>query len=96
MKLFLISPQTSCETEVERHVKDKFPEHHIVLDERDSPAWIVAAPSLSTPASVSEQVGIGNGGDDTVGGLVVQIHDYFGYENKRLWQQLEVWLNENS
>ena len=96
MKLFLISPQASCATEVEQRIKSTFPQHHIVLEERSPPAWIVAAPRLSTPASVSDQVGLGNGDGDALEGLVVQFRDYFGYESKRLWQQLEVWLQENS
>lgn len=94
MKLFLISPADSCAELVEKNIKDKFPERHLSLDDRESLVWIVAAPSQSTPASVSQELGIGNGDDDSLFGLVVQIHDYFGFDNKSLWQQLEVWLHE--
>ena len=94
MKLFLISPTDSCAEQVERHIKGKFPEHHLSLDDRESLVWIVAAPHQSTPASVSKELGIGNGDGDSLFGVVVQIHDYFGFDNKSLWQQLEVWLHE--
>lgn len=95
MKLFLISPTDSCAKQVERRIKNKFRDRYLALEERDAPVWIVAAPSQSTPAHISEAVGIGNGNGDPLGGLVVQIHDYHGYDSKRLWQQLEVWLNEH-
>lgn len=98
MKLFLISPKAICEKEVERNIEQKFPGHYIVLDERNSPAWIVAAPNPSTSASISDELGIGAGNgkgvSDALGGLVVQIHDYCGFDTKSLWQQLEVWRNE--
>lgn len=96
MKLFLISPQFSCATQVGQNIKREFLEHHLVLKDRNSAVWIVAASDQNTPASISEQVGIGGDNDNPLGGLVVQIHDYHGYDSKRLWQQLEVWLNENS
>lgn len=94
MKLFLISPTTSSAKQVEDRIQDKFREHHLALDERNSSVWIVAAPEQSTPASVSKSLGIGNGSEDSFFGLVVQIHDYFGFDNKSLWQQLEVWLHD--
>lgn len=94
MKLFLISPTAACAEQVERLIENKFQDRHLALEDRDAPVWIVAAPSQSTPASVSKELGIGNGDGDSLFGLVVQIHDYFGFDNKSLWQQLEVWLHE--
>lgn len=94
MKLFLISPVASCAQQVGQRIQDKFPEHHLALDDRQQLVWIVAAPDQSTPASVSKGLGIGNGSEDSFFGLVVQIHDYFGFDNKSLWQQLEVWLHD--
>ena len=96
MKLFLISPTASCAEQVGQRIEQKFPDHHVALDERSSPVWIVAAQDQYTPARVSEKVGIGNGNGDSLGGLVVQIHDYYGFDSKSLWQLLEVWLSENN
>lgn len=95
MKLFLISPKFSCVAQVGPNIQREFPERHLVLKDRNASVWIVAAPDQSTPASISEQVGIGGDNGNPLGGLVVQIHDYHGYDSKRLWQQLEVWLNEH-
>ena len=36
---------------------------------------------------------MGNGNGNSLLGLVVQIHDYYGFDTKSLWQQLEVWLS---
>ena len=94
MKLFVISPTASCAEQVEQRIEQKFPDHHVALDDREKLVWIVAAPAQSTPASVSKSLGIGNGAEDSFFGLVVQIHDYFGFDDKSLWQQLEVWLHD--
>ena len=95
MKLFLISPQSDAGERVKALVGEKFPGHHIELDNRDSVSWVVAAPTNNTPASVAEQLKMtGKAGKESNAGLVIQIHDYFGYDSGALWQQMDVWANE--
>ena len=95
MKLFLISPTDSCAEQVAKHIENKFPGRCLPLDNRTSRIWIVADSNQSTPASVSKKLGIGNGNGDSLWGFVVQIHDYYGFDTKSLWQQLEVWVSES-
>lgn len=95
MKLFLVSPQDEYAEQVQKLIDKHFPNHHIPLDNRKSDSWIIAAPTNITPASVADSLNMaGKAGDGINAGLVVQIHDYFGYDSGALWQQINVWAND--
>ena len=76
-------------------IDKNFGKYHITLDNRQSQSWVIAAPSDKTPANIAELLGITSKDGVTPNpGVVVQIHDYYGYDSGALWQQMDVWANE--
>ncbi len=95
MKLFLVSPQDAYKERVEGLLDEHFNNRHIALGNRESPLWIVTAPIDKTPAGIAEALNMaGKVGENANLGVVVQIHDYSGYDTGALWQQMDVWSNE--
>ena len=96
MKLFLVSAQDDHEELTKELIDNCFPDHNVRLNSRKSPLWIIATTSDKTPANVAESLNMTNAKDreNRVSGVVVQLHDYYGYDSMALWQQLETWANE--
>ena len=95
MKLFLVSAQDDSAELAEKKIKRHFHNHNIRLENRESPLWVIATANDQTPASVVEALDMtGSEGDSKIGGIVVQIYDYYGYDSMKLWQQMELWSNE--
>ncbi len=95
MKLFLVSPQDEYGERVKGLLDEHFGNRHIALGNRGSPLWIVAATIDKTPAGIAEMLNMaGEDGEAANLGVVVQIHDYSGYDTGALWQQMDVWSNE--
>ena len=94
MKLFLVLPQDEYGERVKELIKEHFGNRHIALDDRQSQSWVVAAPNDKTPANVAESLCISGKESTTPNpGVVVQIHEYYGYDSSALWQQMDVWAN---
>ena len=94
MKLFLVSPQDDYSERVKFLINKHFNDYHIVLDGRESSIWVVAAENDKTPARISEalnMISAGKNEDEVNHGVVISIGDYYGFDSKALWQQLEVW-----
>ena len=95
MKLFLVSAQDDSAELAEKRIKRHFHNHNIRLENRTSPLWVIATANDQTPASVVEALDMtGSEGENEIGGIVVQIYDYYGYDSKKIWQQMELWSNE--
>ena len=96
MKLFLISAQDEFEAKAEILIRENYGDRNLRLHSRQSPLWVVAAPSENTPASVAESMNMTDtkNSEERVSGMVVQLRDYFGYDSMAIWQQFETWSNE--
>lgn len=93
MKLFLVSPRSKSKDQVRQLIEKHFPGNSLVLPERDSDVWVLAAPDDQTPHQIAERLGMKSGEQGNLG-VVVQIAEYDGYDFRSIWQRIGVWLNE--
>ena len=71
-----------------KSVSGHFPNNHPVIPDR---VWVVAG-QQRTCADVCEALGIGE--TEESDGLVVKIHEYYGFTDKALWERLGEWKSE--
>lgn len=93
MKLFLVSPRAESKDRVKQLIETQFPDNNILLPERDSHVWVLAAPNDQTPGEIAKRLNMGTG-EQNNSGLVVRIAEYDGYDFRSIWQQFEAWLGE--